>query len=52
LKGDNLTKIYDPSKEESLKKKQKQFINSYHYQNRFIYDGDTYVINLENNFGK
>jgi len=52
LKDDNLTKIHDLSKEDGLKKREKQFIYNYHYQNRFIYDGDTYVINLENDFGK
>jgi len=52
LKDNDLTKIYF-SKEDNLKEKQKQFIYSYpYYQNRFIYDGDTYVIYLENDFGK
>jgi len=52
LKDNDLTKIYDFSKDD-LKKKQKQFIYSYrYYQNRFIYDGDTYVIHLEDDFGK
>jgi len=53
LKRDNLTKIYDLSKEDGFKKKQKQFIYSYpYYQNKFIYDGNTYVINVEDDFGK
>jgi len=52
LKDIDLTEIYDFSKDD-LKKKRKQFIYSYpYYQNRFIYDGDSYVIDLEDDFGE
>jgi len=51
LKG-NLTKIYDLSKEDNLKEKQKQFIYSYPYPKKIIYDDDTYVIHLEDDFSK